>query len=181
MAGTWADLAMLTARAYGGPKTAAGSQALALVQLMQQRGAPLPLAAPASSSFSSPSSLSGGVGLRATRALAAGEEVLRVPPALWVPHSSDAALAGAKASAPALLDRMQALEESMRARQRQMMAEAANANDDASAMLASSFSSSSSAAVSVAPLAALAMQLLFRGVDGPDAAYTQWLHAALPV
>jgi len=149
---SWEALAKAAALAYGGETSAAGRGGAALVKLAFLRGAPLPLAQPLA--------LPGkGVGLAATRAVRQGEVVLAVPRALWQPHSGAAALAAARSGAPAFAHRIDAVD----------------------ARLAAGLAGPGAAPpMSVAPLAALAMQILFATVEGPDAAYVAWLRAAHP-
>ena len=158
----WERVAASTIRAYGGTRTAAGRGAVSLIELMQHRGTPLPLAVPTRTPGA-------GVGLFASRPVEAGEVVLTVPYELWQPHSAGSALAGARVGAPAFVERMESLDRSLRIRR-------SSSGDGAGGC-----GVGGAASKSLAELAALAMQVLFRAVPGADGAYVEWLHASQPL
>ena len=142
----WEAIAATAARAYGGA-TPSGRGAAALVQLFRLRGGHLPLVAPKKLGTSA------GVGLVASRPIKEGEVLLTVPRALWHPHSAEAALEGARISAPAFASSMERLDDAL---------------------------SQGGTGSSVAPLAALACQIMFQAAPSPDVAYLQWLAEAHP-
>jgi len=152
----WDYLFSAAAKAYGGKSTVAGKAAVDLLRLVQLRGMPFPLVHPEHVAVGEKSATDSTIGLMASRPISQGEVVVEIPPAVWFPHSASAALEAARKNVPAFVDAMVLLDAAIATKKGQERK------------------------ASVAPLAALAMQVLFRATPGPDAAYLEWLHHAVP-
>lgn len=151
----WEAVLSAASRAYGGESSAAGKAAANLVRLVQHRGLPLPAAHPQRLSeaydndqadapaITENNGGSGMVGLVASRPICQGEIVVEVPPTVWIPHSAAASLAAARENVPAFVDAMARLDDTL----------FSSADNNRSS------SGSPSTTHSVAPLAALAMQV----------------------
>ena len=144
---TWDDAKSRAVAAFGEVDAVAGMATDRLITWLS-RGMAAPLAVP--NRFPGE-----GFGLMAARDIAEGEVVLTIPEAVWGPHSARSAIAVANSSAPALLEKVRGLEQSMAA------------GSDSR----------------LEPLVALVFHLLFGGGGGggggggdvSDGAYVDWL------